>query len=416
MSVPSQSEIFLGRQPILDSRRRVFGYELLFRSCRGLSANVSHDVGATAAVITRTMNLFGFDAAVGKHLGFINISRELLMSDVLELLPNDRVVLELLETIKVDESVLERCRDLKARGFRLALDDFRYDESYEPLFEIVDIIKFDVTLSTIQEIKAALRRLHRHRGLRLLAEKVEDVRQFEQFKTLGFHLFQGYFFARPTILSGREISPSQSTLLQILGQTMSDIEISEIERTFKQSPDLIIGLLRLVNSAGMGLREKIGSVQQALVLLGRRQLQRWVQLLLYAQNDSGDSNPLLQLAATRARTMELLNQWHARSPGDTRADHAFIVGIMSLADVVLGLKIDDIVGQIDLVDEVKEALLRHEGFFGHMLSLVEKVEAGDFVEASDLLSELGITPTELNNAQIEAMEWAATLNRQSATA
>jgi EAL and modified HD-GYP domain-containing signal transduction protein len=114
--------------------------------------------------------------------------------------------------------------------------------------------------------------------------------------------------------------------------------------------------------------------------------------------------------------MELLNQWHARSPGDTRADHAFIVGIMSLADVVLGLKIDDIVGQIDLVDEVKEALLRHEGFFGHMLSLVEKVEAGDFVEASDLLSELGITPTELNNAQIEAMEWAATLNRQSATA
>jgi c-di-GMP phosphodiesterase len=124
----------------------------------------------------------------------------------------------------------------------------------------------------------------------------------------------------------------------------------------------------------------------------------------------------MQLAATRARTMELLNQWHSDQSGDSRADSAFIVGIMSLADVVLGLKIDDIVGQLDLIDEVKEALLKHEGFFGHMLSLVEKVEAGDFADASDLLSELGFTPAELNSAQIEAMTWAATLNRQGGVA
>ena len=413
MGEPSQIEIFLARQPILDARRRTIGYELLFRSCRSLSANVSHDVGATAAVITQTMSLFGIEAAVGKHYGFINISQELLMSDTLELLPADRVVLELLETIKVDDRVLDRCRELKAKGFRLALDDFIYDESYENLFELIDIVKFDIALSTSQEIETALRHVRRHPHIQLLAEKVEDVEQFEQYKRLGFHLFQGYFFARPTILSGRKISPTQSALLQVMNQIMSEIDISEIEHTFKQSPDLVIGLLRLVNSAGMGMRGKIGSVQQALVLLGRKQLQRWVQLLLYAQNEAGEANPLMQLAATRARTMELLNQWHSVSTRDSRADSAFIVGIMSLADVVLGLKIDDIVGQLDLVDDVKEALLTHEGFFGHMLRLVEKVEAGEFGDVQDLLSELGLSPAELMNAQIEAMEWASTLNKQS---
>jgi EAL and modified HD-GYP domain-containing signal transduction protein len=142
-------------------------------------------------------------------------------------------------------------------------------------------------------------------------------------------------------------------------------------------------------------------------LLGRRQLQRWVQLLLYARDGGSPSGPLMQLAATRARTMELLNEWHSQP---RQAERAFIVGIMSLADVALGLKIDDIVSQINVVDEVKEAILKQEGFFGHMLILVKKAEAGEFEGASLLLNELGITPDELNKAQLQAMQWAASLN------
>jgi len=404
---PQQTEIFLGRQPILDARRRVVGYELLFRSGRNLTAGVTDDVLATSTVITQTMGMFGIDAALGKQTGFINVSHELLMSDVLELLPQNRIVLELLETIKVDSSVIERCRDLKAKGFRLALDDFQYDASYDPLFQLIDIVKLDVMASTPDAIEDIRKRVAQH-PIRLLAEKVEDVDQFKQCKGQGFHLFQGYFFARPTILPTKKTTPNQTALLRVLNQVMSDIDSIEIERTFKESPDLVLGLLRLVNSAAMGMRVKISSINQALVLLGRRQLQRWVQLLLYARDGSSPSGPLMQLAATRARTMELLNEWHSTSVD--QSERAFIVGIMSLADVALGLKIDEIVSQIDVVDEVKAAILKQEGFFGHMLTLVKKTEAGEFAEASDLLSELGITPEELNTAQLQAMQWASSLN------
>jgi EAL and modified HD-GYP domain-containing signal transduction protein len=412
VNAPQQTEIFLGRQPILDVRRRVVGYELLFRSGRNLTAGVTDDVLATSTVITQTMGMFGIEAALGKHTGFINVSYELLMSDVLELLPRRRIVLELLETMKIDSSVIERCRELKAQGFRLALDDFQYDPSYEPLFPLIDIIKIDIMLSTTQAIDE-VQKCVQHYPIRLLAEKVEDVEQFKRCKDRGFHLFQGYFFARPTVLSAKKTSPNQAALLRVLSQVMSDIDIAEIERTFKESPDLVLGLLRLVNSAALGTRVKIGSIQQALVLLGRRQLQRWVQLLLYARDGGSPSSPLMQLAATRARTMELLNQWHSEHSG--QAESAFIVGIMSLADVALGLKIDDVVAQIDVVDEVKEAILKQEGFFGHMLTLVKKTEAGEFDAASDLLFELGITPDEFNNAQLQAMQWASSLNETAAT-
>ena len=414
MSTPQQqTEIFLGRQPILDPRRRVVGYELLFRSGNDLTANVTDDVLATSAVITQAMGSFGIGAALGKHAGFINVSHELLMNDVLELLPRRRIVLELLETTKIDNDVIERCRELKAKGFRLALDDFEYSKAYDPLLEIVDIVKFDIALSTTRQIDKMLQRIKKRSNIQLLAEKVEDVRQFDAYRDRGFHLFQGYFFARPTILTGKKVTSNQASLLRLLSQVMSNDEISQIEVTLKESPDLILGLLRLVNSAGMGLRIKIGSVQQALVLLGRQQLQRWVQLLLYAQGASGSSNPLMQLVATRARTMELLNQARRDQSQSAKADYAFIVGILSLADVVLGLKMDEVIGQINLIDEVKTAILRHEGFFGHMLTLIQKVEAGEFKEAAQLLTELQITPAELSRAQLEAMRWAASLNESS---
>ena len=410
--MPEQTEIFLGRQPILDVRRRVVGYELLFRSGRHLKAGVTDDVLATSTVIVQTLGMFGIEAALGKQTGFINVSHDVLMSDVVELLPRKRVVLELLETIKIDQSVIERCRELKSKGFRLALDDFQYDSSYEPLLGLIDVIKLDILLSSMDAIAEVQKRVERH-SIRLLAEKVEDSEQFKRCRHYGFHLFQGYFFARPTILSAKKTSPNQAALLRVLNQVMTDIDISEIEQSFKESPDLVLGLLRLVNSAAMGMRVQIGSIHQALVLLGRQQLQRWVQLLIYARDGGNLSNPLMQLAATRARTMELLNEWHAEHA--KQAESAFIVGIMSLADVALGLKIDDVVAQINVVDEVKEAIVKQEGFFGHMLTLVKKTEAGDFAEASSLLSELGITPDELNNAQLQAMQWASNLTGESSS-
>lgn len=412
----SQAEFFLGRQPILNERQNIVAYELLFRSGQVATAGVIDDMLATATVIINTISQMGIDKVLDKQSGFINVSYELLMSDMLELLPCDRIVLEILETVEIDDRAIERCRELKTKGFRLALDDFEYTPAYDALFELVDIIKFDVILSDAQTIEKTLNLLKRWPKLQMLAEKVEDQAQFQYCRELGFTLFQGYFFAKPAILSGKKTNPNQVTLMRVLSQLMGDAEIPEIERNFKESPNLTLGLLRLVNSVGMGMRNKIGSLHQALVVLGRRQLQRWVQLLLYAQ-DGGPvtTSPLMQLAATRAKTMELLSQRHPDRSHHTEdaRDRAFMTGILSLVDAVLGMKMEEILGQLGLIDEVKNAVLLREGLLGQLLALVEKVEAGDFEAVSGLLKQVGLTPDDLNQAELEAMQWASSLGEEA---
>lgn len=410
-----QTEIFLGRQPILDIGQRIVAYELLFRSGHTSAAGVIDDLLATSTVIINTISHIGIESVLDIHSGFINVSRSLLMSDTVELLPRERIVLELLETMEIDDEVVARCHQLKAQGFRLALDDFEYGPTYNALFPIIEIIKFDVMLSSKEKIQETLTRLKHWPHLKMLAEKVETVEEFEHYKSLGFHYYQGYFFAKPSVLSAKKSNPNKIILIRALGLIMGDSELNDIEKVFKESPDLMLGLMRLVNSVGMGLTRKIGSLHQALVVLGRRQLQRWVQLLLYAQDAGGISNPLMQMAAVRAKLMELLCQTHAdqRHATDEARDHAFMVGIFSLVDIALGTSMNEVLDQLGLIDEVRNAILHREGFLGKLLLLTETLEKEDFAEAETLINELGISSTNLREAQLNAMQWAANLNKES---
>ena len=411
----SQTEIYLGRQPILNSTQSVIAYELLFRSGQAATAGVTNDLQATATVIVNTISNIGIENVLDQHSGFINVSYDLLMSDMLELLPRERMVLELLETVAIDDQVIARCRDLKNKGFRLALDDFEYAPVYDPLFEIVDIIKFDVMLSDTPTIEKTLHHLKRWPRLQLLAEKVEDQAQFDCYRNLGFSLFQGYFFAKPVIISGKKANPDQLKLMRVISQLAADIEIAQIEQTFKESPNLTVGLLRLVNSVGMGMRNKVGSVKQALVVLGRSQLQRWLQLLLYAQDNAQSASPLMQLAATRAKTMELLMQRHPgkAQQGPDALVQAFMTGILSLVDAAMGVRMEDIIDQLGLIDEVKDAVLQRKGFLGQMLALVESVEAGDFNETARLLQALDLKLADINQATLAAIQWVADLDKEA---
>jgi len=373
-------QIYLGRQPILDAQQATVAYELLFRGGDTVDSNVTDDLLASANVIINTISQFGIEHVLNGRLGFINVSHQLLMSDLLELLPPKHMVLEILETVEIDDSVIVRCRELKANGFRVALDDFVYNPSYDPLFEIIDIIKFDVMLSSREEIAQGMAAIRKYPRIRLLAEKVEKLEEFQHFLGAGFSMFQGYFFARPTVITARKANPAQATLLRVMGMIQKDEDPSQVEKIFKESPHLSIGLLRLVNSVGMGLRTKVGSIQQALIVLGQRQLLRWVQLLLYSQTADSTSSPIFQLAAVRARFIELVAQSLAKDPKQVKglADNAFMAGILSLVDVVLSMKMEDVISELWLVEEVKEALLERKGSLGHLLMLSEKMETGDF--------------------------------------
>jgi EAL and modified HD-GYP domain-containing signal transduction protein len=410
--MPDNQQIFLGRQPILDRHQNIVAYELLFRAGQTGSADVLDDMHATAHVITRAFTELGISTVLGKHKGFINVHGELLLSDLLELLPRDKVVIELLETIEVTPQIVERCRQLKAMGFTLALDDYTSeDPQFEILFDLVDVIKLDYPLVNKKELPGIVRYLKRW-PVKLLAEKIDDHEQAELCQELGFDLFQGYYYAKPVILTGKRADPSKLALLRLLGLVLSDAETKEIEQVFKHDPSLSYKLLRLVNSVALGLPQRIDSLHHAIVILGQRQLQRWLQLLLFVPSSGQTDNPLLQLAATRGKLMELLSA--VQAPQDKGyQDRAFIAGILSLLDTLLGIPMVEIAEQISLAPDVRQALLERQGVLGGLLELTEKTELGDFDGAGELLESSGLKVGDLLQAQMASMNWANDLAQAS---
>jgi EAL and modified HD-GYP domain-containing signal transduction protein len=400
-------DIFLARQPILDRQGHLLAFELLFRS-----ANKTFPVGldgthATAQVLTSAFGDMGVTTVLGPHKGYINVDAGFLHSDLIELLPKHQVVIELLETITINDVVIARCHELKAKGYSLALDDVGgLDEAILPLLSVVDVVKLDVMQIAPDRLPALAGEFRKY-PVKLLAEKVEDHAQARRCADMGFDLFQGYYFARPEVLSGKRADVSKMALLQILVLMMGDAENEEIEKAFKEHATLSYNLLRIVNSAGAGLMTKVSSIKHGLMVIGRRTLQRWVQLLLYASGKEGvAANPLMRLAATRAKLMELIVQQEQPKNRDY-ADRAFMTGMLSLLDTLLGEPLPGILGRISLDEQVEAALLWRAGELGKLLDVCEITETGDLAALQEKLqANPRLTLAALNTAQLEALGWA----------
>lgn len=400
-------KIFLARQPIVDRRENLLAFELLFRSANSEAAEVVDGTHATAQVMVNAFEEMGIADVLGAHKGFVNLDADLLHSDLIELLPRNQVVIELLETITIDAAIITRCHELKAKGFSLALDDVvGLSDEIKPLLSVVDVVKLDLMQIDSAHLSGLVRELKQY-PIKLLAEKVEDREQARRCLGMGFDMFQGYYFARPELLSGKRTNPSQMVLLRILALMLSDADNSEIEEAFKEHAELAYNLMRMVNSVGTGLGTKISSVKHGLVVMGRQPLQRWVQLLLYASNKVQDKvSPLMQLAATRGKFMELVAQQERPHDSDY-ADRAFTVGMMSLLDALIGEPLAEIMSRISLHEEVENALLKRSGDMGELLALCESLETDDMVGLQQkLCTHSRRSVNELNNAQLKALSWA----------
>lgn len=407
MSKMLPNNLFLGRQPILDVDQNLIAYELLFRSADSLHANVTDEVQACAHVIVHTLSNFGFQETLGRNKGFINVTHDILMTDALELLPKDQVVIELLESVKPERDVIERCRELKDLGFTLALDDHVYDPAFTRLYELVDIVKIDLLLGTPRTLAETLDSLRPWR-LTLLAEKVETHEQYHRCRTQGFTMFQGYYFAKPTVIQQRALNIGTMTLMRLMNQVINDVEMQEIEETFKQNPELVYNLLRLVNSVYMGMREKIKALRHAIAILGREHLKRWVMLSLYATGGTGvASSPLMEMAAVRGKFMESLIMKHPVWLKDSDfSDRAFMTGVLSLIDVLFNVRMEDVINQCNVADDVRGALLSREGILGNLLLIAEHLEQTRFEELSRLLVQMRLSLEDFSFAQLEAAKWA----------
>ncbi len=413
--LPTGEEIFIGRQPILDRKQDLFAYELLFRSGnKQNAANVQDDMAATANVISHAFADLGVEQALGPYKGFINCDETILFSELPEILPCDKIVLEVLETVEVTPQIVERCKELKARGFTLALDDFvEYEDKWKPLLDLVEIVKVDLMPLSPQGLLDTTKALQRW-PLMLLAEKVDSREMADHCHKLGYHLFQGYYFAKPTIVAGKKLGHSQLALVRLLGMLMEDAETSDLEGVLKHEPGLTMNLMRLTNSAASGVRTKVTSMRHAITVLGRRQLQRWLQLLLYTNPQGGSgASPLLQLAATRGRLMELLGGKLHPGKRDFE-DQAFMTGIMSLMPTLMSVPLEEILRGINLASTVRDALEKHEGELGAMLQLTEALEIGDAQACHDMVEQLpGMDSTGVNGCLTQALAWASNIGKEN---
>lgn len=406
--------VYLGRQPIIERNGALKAYELLFRAGRHDEARVSDGAQATAHVVVSTIGSIGVGAALGEHLGYINVGRTLLFDDALMLLPPKRFVLELLETVRIDAPLINRIDALRRAGFQIALDDV--GDLSERLIEVlphVDVVKIDFTLAQRARLPALVDAA-RAAGKMLIAEKIETHEDFELACELDFDLFQGYFFARPQVLSGRSCEPSRHSVLRMLALIARDASLAELEDELKSCPTFVLQLLRLVNSGACGLGRRIGSLREAVLAVGTRQIARWAQLLLYASRDSlpWRSDPLVQLAGTRSRFMELLAS--CLRPADGRfVDAAFMTGIFSLVHVLLGdAAPDDALARLGLMPEIGDAITHGKGLLGAMLAVAKAAEAGGAEaavrSAASVHSELAtLTPALLAELNLSATAWLA---------
>jgi EAL and modified HD-GYP domain-containing signal transduction protein len=394
MSVPC-----VARQPIFDRYLRVVGYELLFRDVEvdPDHANVVDGEGATAKVISDTLMELGLEHVVGSGLGFINVTRPFVLGELPLVLPADHVVLELLEDVQIDPKLVRAIADLKQQGFRVALDDFHFEESARQLVELADIVKIDVLGRTREELDRQLDLLDPFE-VRVLAEKVETHETYELCRELGFHYFQGFFFERPKLVGGHPIQPGVVAKIRLAGELQQPgLDLEALERIVSQDVALTYRLVRTVNSAFFSLPRRISSLHDALVLLGENQVRRWATVIVLAGLE-GKPDELIGTALVRGRMCELM----AEQAGERKDQGYFLTGLFSLLDALCDAPLEEVIEDLPLAHEIVDALVAGKGAQGEILKSVVAYEHGDF-DGAELRS---LATEQIAEAYLGAVGWA----------
>ena len=397
-------EAFIGRQAILDQQKKVYAYEILFRSGlkNAFDPNLDGNV-ATQSVMVNAMLDFGMNKLVSDKRAFINFTEQNLLNRAPKLLPSENVVVEILETVQPTPEILQVVQELKEAGYKIALDDFVLMPGYEPLINMADIIKVDFRITTDPEERKNLREiLPKH--VRLLAEKIETEEEFQQALDFGYVLFQGYFFCKPAVLHQKRLTSNALSKMRLLREiNRQNIDFSSITGVISSDTNLVHKLLTYINSAGVGLNNHVSNLKQATVLLGASGVRRWVTLVSL-QTFSEDKPPeLFTLSLLRAKFCEII-AGELKRPGLT-SDTAFLLGMFSLLDVLLSLPMDDVLKEVSLSDELSEALRGKDNDLRRLLDLVVAYEKGDWDTVITCCARENLQPEQLQPTYDKVLEW-----------
>jgi EAL and modified HD-GYP domain-containing signal transduction protein len=402
LPAPTRAAVHVGRQPIFDLAGALYGYELLFRDTATATAaahgGAPGDPGddATTRTILAAFSAFGLAELLGGRFGFVNLTRSFLTGDIEVPFSPGGAVLEVLETVEIDEAVVAGTRRLADQGYPIALDDFEWTAAAEPMLEIASIVKVDVLGLPWDDALRTAEQCRRH-GVRLLAERVEDEAMMDRCRAAGFTLFQGYHLGRPQTMTAQTLTPGHAVALQLLAR-LSDpaTTAADVEDVLRGDPGLTFRLLQIANSAANGLTRSVSSIRDAVVLVGLARLRAW--LVLITLSGIGGAADALDTALTRARTCEST----AGSCAGVRPDVAFTLGLLDGIAQSLGVVGAELLERLPpLSDELAGALRGEPGPLRRVLDAVRCYEAGE----EFALAAAGVPQAELADAYLGALAW-----------
>jgi EAL and modified HD-GYP domain-containing signal transduction protein len=400
-------EVYVARQPIFGKDKEIYGYELLFRdSMSNFFPDIDGDT-ASSKILSNSFLTIGIEQLTGKKVAFINFTQDLLLKQIPLLFPRDRLVVEILEDVEPNEEVINACRDISEKGYELALDDFFYRSNSVPLIALAHVVKIDFRATPLEEVKDYVNKLSTY-NVNLLAEKVETYKEFEQATELGFEYFQGYFFSKPEIISGKGISTPAMNLLEIVAEAnKEDFEFSRLEQVIQRDVTIAYKLLRYINSAFFRRVCEISSIKQAIVLLGWKGLRSFLSLITMADLAENKPGELIRTSIMRSKFCELiggLNGSHANQP------ELFTLGLFSLIDAILDDTMENLMEKLPLSSRIKDPLLHGRGELVDYLKMAVSYEKGDWEGVRKYSEILHLDEAKLPGCFLEAIAWADALS------
>ncbi len=395
--------VFVARQAIFNRRQKVVAYELLFRdSPKNFFPDIAEGQATARLIMENQLNLGTRHITSGKK-ALINIGPESLELDLCAFLPCQDVVIELLESIEPTDTNYELCRELFHSNFNLALDDFVYKPQWDRFLKLVKLIKFDITITPLDDIHPIIKKLKDHKQIKLLAEKIETQQEYEVAAGMGFDYFQGYFFAKPTMMKHNDIDYNYGLVVAIYAEIMKpNPDLTAIAQLFELDAALAYKLLRLINSGVFPIQSKIASLKQALVYLGQERLKKFVSLIVTAHTAGKKPAELMQVCVVRARFCELI----AKKVAKHQSGEAFLTGLFSLLDAILDQPMSLLVEKLPFQDDIKAALLEEKNTLYYILKVVKAYETGSWWALEQAVIFLNIQSDILPELYQKSVDWA----------
>lgn len=404
------TNLYVARQAILNKDKQTVAYELLFRdSFENQIPVLVNKYVATKKLLVNSMAVFGLDKLTGNKPAFINFTDKNIENGQVELLPPDKVYIEILEDVKISRTLLSTCKRLRNKGYKFALDDFVFTPDHWPLIKLASVVKIDFSITKTADARKSIRKTIPD-NISLLAEKVETKKDYEQAANLGYDFFQGYFFCKPTIISKRTTvtnALSQILLLQEINRSM--LNINELENIIKQDISLVHKLLKYINSPFIGLSYKISSIKQAIILLGKDKIRKWINIICLQELSQKYPNELFAILLVRGKLCELIAANIKIISGEK--DTAFLVGILSLSDVLFGQPMEEIITELGVTEDIRAALLGKNNIFGSLLQIAKLYETANWQNIHSWCKFNNFSEKFLAELYSEAVIWSNSINK-----